>query len=80
MWYLKMPLTYNVWKYLSSIITCFRLYRAFLPTGLRRPDTEVHVRRMLSSSMFLHAASRLRWRAAILVEALQETLLLTDQV
>ena len=31
--------------------------------------------------MFLHAASRLRWRAAILVQALQETLLLkTDQV
>ena len=46
------------------------------PTGLKRPGTEAHVRRTLSSSMFLHAASRLRLRAAILVQALQETLLL----
>ena len=52
-----------------------------LPAGVRRPGTEVHVRRTVSSSMFLHAASRLRSRAAILVWTLQETLLLkTDQV
>ena len=51
------------------------------PACLRRPGTEAHVRRTLSSSMFLHAASRLRLRAAILAQALQETLLLkTDQV
>ena len=28
---LKMPLTYNVWKYIQSIITCFRLYRTTPP-------------------------------------------------
>ena len=78
-----MSLTYNVWKYLLSIITRFRLYMTAtaFPTSLRRPGTGAHVRRTLSSSMFLHAASRLRLRAAILVQALQETSLLkTNQV
>ena len=46
------------------------------PAGMRRPGIEAHVRHTLSSSMFLHAASRLRLRAAMLVQALQETLLL----
>ena len=55
-----MSLTYNVWKYLLSIITRFRLFMTApaFPAGLRRPGTEAHVRRTLSSSMFLHAASR----------------------
>ena len=52
-----------------------------LLTGLRRPDAEAHVRRTVSSSMFLHAALRLRRRAAILVQAFQETLLFkTDEM
>ena len=46
-----------------------------LATGLKRTGTEVHVRRTVSSSMFLFAASKSRWRVAILVWAVQETLL-----
>ena len=46
-----------------------------LATGLKRTGTEVHVRRTVSSSMFLLPASKSRWRVAILVWAVQETLL-----
>ena len=46
-----------------------------LATGLRRAGTEVHVRRKVSSSMLLLPALRLRWRVAILVWEVQETLL-----
>ena len=46
-----------------------------LAAGLKRTGTEVHVRRTVSSSMFLLPTSKSRWRVAILVWAVQETLL-----
>ena len=46
-----------------------------LATGLKRTGTEVHVLRTVSSSMFLLPASKSRWRVAILVWVIQETLL-----
>ena len=42
-----------------------------LATGLKRTGTKVHVRRTVSSSMFLLPASKSRWRVAILHGSLE---------
>ena len=67
-----MPLTYNVWKYLLSIITCFRLYMTApdFPAGLRRPATRCPrpcstARDRIASAEWSgggRVARRVRWR------------------
>ena len=64
--------------YIPIITTCFRLY-TYAPRPGHGPETHRHrgarAPHGASSSMFLLPASKSRWRVAILVWAVQETLL-----
>ena len=64
--------------YIPSITTCLRLY-TYAPRPGHGPETHRHrgarAPHGASSSMFLLPASKSRWRVAILVWAVQETLL-----